>query len=100
MPALMQIRLAKACRRRKKGAPMTVTQRAAYMMMQRGEAVVDQRFMVDFERAHGIRPKTAPPAAPPVPEPAKDLPAEPTPDSEPPAKKKTKRGPGRPRKEN
>lgn len=94
MPALMQIRLAKACRRRVKGAPMTVTERAAYMMMRRGEAVADLDFMAAFEVAMGIRSAPPPPPA--------DLPRADTSaaeDETPPAKKKTNRGPGRPRKD-
>jgi hypothetical protein len=61
---MMQVRLAKACRRRVAGAPMTVTERAAYLMMKRGEVSPDAAFMAAFEKAHGL------PATQPEPKPA------------------------------
>lgn len=61
---MMQVRLAKACRRRVAGAPMTVTERAAYRMMVSGEIKPDVAFMAAFEKAHGL------PATQPEPKPA------------------------------
>jgi hypothetical protein len=63
---MMQIKLAKACRRREAGAPMMVTERAAYRMMITGEVRPDPAFMAAFEKRHGL-PATTPepkPAAP------------------------------------
>lgn len=68
---MIEVKLARACRRRERGAPMVVTDRAAYEMMKSGDAQMDRKFMADFEIAHGIRPE----------------------------KKKPERGPGRPRKD-
>jgi hypothetical protein len=57
---MMQIKLAKACRRREAGAPMTVTERAAYRMMITGDVRPDPAFMAAFEAQHGIRPAAEP----------------------------------------
>lgn len=51
---MMQIKLGKACRRRIKGAPMIVTERAAFHMMERGEAVIDRAFMAEFAKEKGL----------------------------------------------
>jgi len=51
------IKLAKACRRRVKGAPMVIADRAAYKMMVDGLAVKDRGFMQSFEEDHHL-PKT------------------------------------------
>jgi hypothetical protein len=59
---MIQVKLAKACRRRVKGAPMNVTERAAFHMMERGEAVIDQPFMAAFAKEKGLPlPKIAQP---------------------------------------
>lgn len=51
---LMKIKLAKACRRREKGAVMMVPERAAYHMMDSGEAVVDREFMAVFAKSKNL----------------------------------------------
>jgi len=52
---MVTIKLAKACRRREKGAPMLVSERAAYKMMADGLAVKNKKFISDFEMAAGIK---------------------------------------------
>jgi len=61
---MMQVKLAKACRRREIGAPMTVTERAAYRMMITGEVRPDEAFMAAFAKTRGIkdRPAAKPPS--------------------------------------
>lgn len=61
---MIDVRLAKACRRRNAGAPMTVTERAAYRMMITGEVQPDAVFMAAFEKAHGLPASQPKPAAP------------------------------------
>lgn len=51
---MKQIKLAKDCRRRMKGALMNVSERAAFKMMELGEAVMDDEFMKTFAKDHGI----------------------------------------------
>jgi hypothetical protein len=46
---MITIKLAKACRRREKGAPMMVSERAAYKMMKDGLAVKDKAIIEKFE---------------------------------------------------
>lgn len=46
---MVTIKLAKACRRREKGAPMMVSERAAYKMMIQGLAVTDRAIIEKFE---------------------------------------------------
>ena len=50
---MVKVKLAKACHRREKGAPMMVSERAAYKLMARGDAVVDKKFMNEYEKKRG-----------------------------------------------
>ena len=59
---MMVVKLAKACRRREKGAPMLVTERLAYQMMKDGEVNPDDDFMLDFEQNYKIRAERIPKA--------------------------------------
>ena len=54
MGAMRQIKLAKDCRRRAKGAVMAVSERAAYNMMRDGLAVRNYAFMREFEDKTGL----------------------------------------------
>ena len=58
---MITIKLAKACRRREKGAPMMVSERAAYQMMLDGLAVKDKAIIEKFEgkpeKAKPVKPK-------------------------------------------
>jgi len=57
---MVNIKLLKACRRREKGAPMIVSERAAYKMMKDGFAVKNNKFIREFEKAAGIKKSILP----------------------------------------
>jgi hypothetical protein len=52
---MIMIQLAKACRRREKGAKVSVSERAAYRMMADGFAVKDLQFIKEWEARTGIK---------------------------------------------
>ena len=54
---MVTVTLAKACKRRIKGAPMCIPDRAAYRMMVDGLAVRDPDFMAGFEKRIGLTQK-------------------------------------------
>ena len=51
----MIIKLAKACMRREKGAPVTVSEPTAYKLMKKGQAVADKKFIAAYENRKGIK---------------------------------------------
>lgn len=51
----MLIKLAKACMRREKGAPVMVSEPTAYRMMKKGQAAIDKKFMAAYEKRKGIK---------------------------------------------